>query len=266
MQTLKLLWRGIANAWHHLVNTSAAKRPRYTLRRATQDERDHVYKKARGTRIADSSDLEAKLPPCWDQGQLGSCTGHGWAAMMVFLFGIDHMFSRLFIYFIERMMEGTVSEDNGAEIRTGAKALSKYGASPETLWPYLVRKFKTHPSAAAFASALSFKLPRYMKVATVNDIMACLSEGYPVVIGVTLYDSFESDEVARTGIVPMPVKGEKQIGGHCMTIVGHDKKTGRFKTRNSWSPKWGVRGHCYLPFAYFTTPGLADPSWTARRA
>lgn len=265
MHALLLIWQGLVNAWHHAVNTSAAKRPRYTLRCATLDVRDQVYSSA-GKTILESSDLRAKLPPCWDQGQLGSCTAHGWAAMMVFLFGINHMFSRLFIYFIERMQEGTISQDNGAEIRTGGKVLAKYGAPPETLWVYVVRKFKTRPTAAVFAAALGFKLPKYMQVTTLNDMLACLSEGFPVVIGVTLFKSFESDEVARTGMVPMPTKGEEQVGGHCMAAVGHDMKRQLVLIRNSWSTKWGVfQGHCWMPMAYFTTPGLADPSWTARR-
>jgi len=43
--------------------------------------------------------------------------------------------SRLFIYYNEREMEGTVSTDAGANIRDGIKSLKTIGAAPERDWP-----------------------------------------------------------------------------------------------------------------------------------
>jgi hypothetical protein len=39
--------------------------------------------------------------------------------------------SRLFIYYNERVIEGTVAHDAGAQIRDGIKAVAKLGAPPE---------------------------------------------------------------------------------------------------------------------------------------
>ena len=47
----------------------------------------------------------------------------------------------------------------------------------------------------------------------------CLAAGYPFVFGFTVYESFESEAVAKTGKVPMPGSGEKALGGHAVFVV-----------------------------------------------
>jgi hypothetical protein len=78
-------------------------------------------------------------PPAYDQGQLGSCTGNAIAGAIEFermKQGLsDFEPSRLFIYYNERVMEGTVGSDSGAQIRDGIKSDSKLGAPPESDWP-----------------------------------------------------------------------------------------------------------------------------------
>jgi hypothetical protein len=97
-----------------------------------------------------SVDLRAKMPPVFDQGQLGSCTANALSGAMGFLHpGL--IGSRLFIYYNERAMEGTVDQDAGAQIRDGVKTLNKIGVCPEREWPYKVTKFKTKPPAPCFA-------------------------------------------------------------------------------------------------------------------
>jgi C1A family cysteine protease len=49
--------------------------------------------------------------------------------------------SRLFIYYNERVMEHTVSQDAGAQIRDGIKSVNHIGACPETDWPYVIANF-----------------------------------------------------------------------------------------------------------------------------
>jgi len=68
-----------------------------------------------------------------------------------------------------------------------------------------------------------------------------------VVVGFTVYESFEDDSVAKSGVVNMPLPGEKVLGGHAVCVVGYDDKTQRFRLRNSWGPGWGQKG-------YFTCP------------
>ncbi len=54
-------------------------------------------------------------------------------------------------------------------------------------------------------------ITRYQRVAqNVNQMKGCLASGYPFVYGFTVYESFESKSVAKTGVVPMPASGENK--------------------------------------------------------
>ena len=92
----------------------------------------------------------------------------------------------------------------------------------------------------------------------------CVAEGYPFVFGITVYQSMMSDQVAKTGIMPIPTTQEKVLGGHAILGVGFDDMTQRFKFRNSWGPTWGDGGYGYIPYAYLTDQNLATDFWTIR--
>ena len=92
----------------------------------------------------------------------------------------------------------------------------------------------------------------------------CLASGYPFVIGYTVYESFMSDEVAKTGIAQMPTPGDRVVGGHCVLVVGYDDTQNRFICRNSWGTGWGMKGYFTLPYAYLLDENLSDDFWTIR--
>src|SRR5205814_4180613 len=124
------------------------------------DQRDHLY--AAPPQFLDalpaSTDLRAKCPPVYDQGALGSCTANAIAGALEFdqmKQGLADVFepSRLFIYYNERAIEGTVDEDAGAMLRDGIKSVAKQGAPHHELWEYDPKKFRTKPSAAAYRDA-----------------------------------------------------------------------------------------------------------------
>ena len=56
----------------------------------------------------------------------------------------------------------------------------------------------------------------------IEQIKTSLFNGNPFVMGIAVYESFESEEVARTGEVPMPGEGEKMLGGHAILCCGYD--------------------------------------------
>jgi C1A family cysteine protease len=210
-----------------------------------------------------------KWPVPYDQGQLGSCTGNGCAGLMAYQWlkqnpgQVPAMFSRLFIYWFERYMEGDVSQDAGAQIRDGIKVLAQYGAPLETDWPYNINQFKVKPNSKAIADAVAFQQLKYERVdnTKITQLQQCLASGFPIVFGATLYDSFESAAVARTGIVPMPGPNEQVIGGHCQVITAYYNRSKMFKVRNSWGPGWGKGGYSMFPYAYITNGNLCDDFW-----
>lgn len=161
------------------------------------------------------------MPACLDQGQLGSCIPNAIAGAYEFdqmqERQPDFMPSRLFIYFNEQVMVGTVDIDAGAMLRDGIKSVTKLGVCTETSWPYDIAAFADKPGAGCFKEALKHQAIVYRSVPQqLNQLQACLATGIPFVFGCSVYESFESAEVARTGVVNMPPAGEKQVGGHAV--------------------------------------------------
>lgn len=217
-----------------------------------------------------NTDLSSLMPPVYDQGQLGSCTGNAIAGLVQYdaikqgLLDTNTP-SRLFIYYGEREIEGTIHEDAGAQIRDGLKTVAKQGVCDETEWPYDISKFTDKPSAQCYTDATLHQAIVYQRVSQdVTAMKTCLAEGFPIVVGFTVYASFESDEVAQTGTVQMPGSHEADLGGHAVLVVGYDDATNRFKCRNSWGPNWGDNGYFTIPYAYLSDSALAGDFWTIR--
>lgn len=205
--------------------------------------------------------------PVYDQGQLGSCTANAIAAAVQYLDAIvEHISpivpSRLFIYYNEREMEGSVDYDAGAYIRDGIKSVAKLGTCVETDWPYDISKFTLKPPVSAYASAALDRVARYYRVGhSLQSMLNCLASGFPFVFGISVYDSFMN---ATNGDVPMPKKTEALLGGHAMLIVGYDQPAKHFIFRNSWGAGWGTQGYGTIPFAYLENRHLGDDYWTIR--
>lgn len=232
------------------------------------DARDHLLKVGRVTKTPTRFSLRDKMPPVVDQGDLGSCTANAIAAAHQF----DQMLqqkpdafapSRLFIYYNEREMEGTVDSDSGAMIRDGIKSINKLGVCPEPRWPYDVASFKVKPDSQSYADALDHQAVSYARVPrTQAQMEQVLAGGKPFVVGISVYESFESASVAATGKVPMPnVKTESLLGGHAVLVVGYDRAKKLWILRNSWGTGWGDQGYFTLPYKYLLDPNLSDDFW-----
>jgi C1A family cysteine protease len=240
------------------------------------DHRDKVYHAPLVNLgpLPSSVDLRTACPPViYDQGQLGSCTANAIAAAMEFdqmKQGMADIFtpSRLFIYYNERVIEHTVSQDAGAMIRDGIKSVNKIGAPPEAIWPYSDNNpgpFTRKPNARAFREGRKHPALLYQRLVQVEQqLKGCLASGYPFVFGIAVYESFVSATVGRTGRVPMPKPKEKQLGGHAILGVGYDDHQRRFIVRNSWGPGWGMKGYFTIPYDYVLDENMADDFWTIK--
>lgn len=237
----------------------------YGCRRDTKDIRDHIFKPT-AVRLPAAVDLRGYCPPVMDQGQLGSCTAHGITGAlryeMIRRGASDVRLARLQLYYDERVIEGTVASDAGAEIRDGIKSAAKVGVAHESLWPYNITKYRTKPTPSVYQDAIKFRALSYARCdVSAAALKSAIAQGHTPVIGLTLYESFESAAVAKTGMVPMPTRGEATVGGHCMYVVGYGQKPNTFTVRNSWAADWGDKGDCYFPEAYLGSPHLGSDYW-----
>lgn len=214
--------------------------------------------------IKPKSDLTALMPPIRDQGNLGSCTGHGVGRVLDYAHRLNrgkfYNPSPLFIYYNERVMEGTINEDSGAMIADGILSVNRLGAASERCWPYKVEKFASRPKSDCYKSALNKQALKFYKVnnGDGSSIRKALSMGFPVVFGCYVYQSFMELNASRY-IVPMP--SGRPVGGHCMVITGHDDVRQLYTVDNSWGASWARDGRCAFKYAYLHNTRVADDFW-----
>ena len=236
------------------------------------DQRDHTYAVPAHVvqKIPDVVDLRAHCPPVYDQGQLGSCTGNAIAGALQFDQIKQKMKSfvpsRLFIYYNEPRDRTLGRERRGSpdprwhQDRGSSRRLPGNGVA---LRHHQVCRSSRRTRATR--TRLKYKALQYQSVTqNLADMQGCLASGYPFVFGFTVYESFESAAVARTGKVPMPKSSEQVVGGHAVLAVGYNNDQSVFIVRNSWGDGWGAKGYFYMPYAYLVDDNLANDLWTIR--
>jgi len=245
---------------------------KFGWKRDLPDPRDFKFKVTVPHDLPPIVDLRPQCPAeVYDQGDLGSCTANALGGAFQFEQmkqnkAANWVPSRLFIYYNEREMEGTINEDAGALLRDGIKSMVDKGVCPETMWPYKTCKFKKRPSEECYSEALNNQVTEYLRISphSLYEVKHCLSEGYPIAFGFTIFESFMSDSVARTGIAPMPQPNESTLGGHAVLAVGYDDTKQALIVRNSWGKSWGQNGYFYLPYGYVTEANYSADYWTIR--
>lgn len=242
----------------------------YGRKRDYHDSRDQVLKMLMFNRQAVGEiDAFAGLNlPVYDQGQIGSCTANAgvlyrrWLAQKFPQYSAkDQDLSRLFLYYQERALpwNKTTGEDSGASTRDVCIVTIKTGIPPSGDDPYNVAKFDQAPSSEALADAAAYKAGAYHRVADTDTVISCLVSGYPVLLGVTLYPSFEN--ISGDGVMPMPSPEDMSqgpIGGHEMVIHGYSSSRKALRLQNSWGASWGDGGHLWMPEAYLDNFSLSE--------
>lgn len=226
----------------------------------------HEFKIQERQHLIDQIDLRSKCPPVYNQYELNSCTGNALAGAFEFDLMAQKLNnftpSRLFIWYNERTKEGTINQNVGALISDGVESLLNQGVCPESEWPYDVSEFAVKPTDGCYSDALKHKLDNYKSFdRNLNQMKQSLINGYPFVFAFSVYESFESSEVAKTGIMPIPQPDEKFIFDHVVMAVGFDDSKQWFIVRNSWGTDWGDQGYFYMPYEFMMDEKYTDGYW-----
>jgi hypothetical protein len=239
----------------------------------------HVWRKIRAIEHEDFAGYVYNLSVEGDESYVAegvgvhNCTANAVAAAVEYdaeLNGSDPgTLSRLWIYYYERKLEGAPADkDTGAFGRDGFKVCNKLGVPLEKDWPYAIDQFSVEPPASLASEATQHRISNYRVVPRNLDSMkAVLSNRQTIAFGFSVYEAFESANVAKTGIVPLPNRGEKVLGGHEVLLVGYLKDEPNYGlVRNSWGTDWGIKGYFLMPWAYLLDTHLASDFRTIRRA
>lgn len=260
----------------------------YNVCRDKEDSRDYIVHTEemflnRAVSLPSDFDLIDKCPSVFDQGLQGSCSANAGVAARIMLTGDKTLdLSRSFLYYQERVLEGTTDKDSGATIRDIVQSVKQFGICKEQFMPYDENTFNVAPSEEAMKNAEAYKINAYRRLPAETSGINALKQWLitvkqPIVFGFTVFSSFESEKVAETGIVPMPSKGEEILGGHAVIIVGWEdnpnptcflkkifKKTpdpdGYFIVQNSYGENWGIKGRFKMPYS-FVTQGISYDYW-----
>jgi len=226
--------------------------------------------------------LRNKIKTVYDQGQVGSCTVNSLLqAYNMLSYGSSFQPSRLYLYWHERLVEDANNApitDTGADAVDGLTYLAHYGVCPEANWPYDPTQVNVAPPATCDALAKHHLIKGIgsLDVPTndidyasklITNIKETIVNGYPIHIGVQVYQSFMSNDAANSGIIsiPNPVNMEDPndprdpyLGGHEILITGYDDAKTLFQFVNSWGSGWGEQGFGYLPYNYVTNNTLTQ--------
>lgn len=230
--------------------------------------------------------LKQYCTPVETQGRIGSCTAHAGASLVEYYENRNHgsyiPASRLFLYKVTRNYM-QMTGDTGANPRSTMAAMVLFGVPPESHYPYEISDYDKEPPAFCYSFAQNYKTvkffrhdlarPKLSRQNVLKSLKTSLANGVPFMFGFTVYSSISS--AAETGIIPMPGKMDRRLGGHAVAAFGYDDEAvikhpymtrqkpskGAFLIQNSWGEQWGQKGYGWLPYDYVLS-GLAVDFWS----
>jgi C1A family cysteine protease len=231
-----------------------------------EDERDFPLTRmtaAQRKKLPKKIDYTDRMSKVSDQGMEGTCVGFAtvdgvkeyqerkeWRR--------DVQLSVRYVYANAKKIDG-FPDVEGTTIRAAMKILKKKGVPPEKCWPYRPYQ-KDKPWKNANRLASKYKITRYVRLESLQEMKESLAVNGPFAAGVLVFDCW--DRVKKSGRIPMPGKGDMCVGGHAICVVGYDDKKKLFKFKNSCGAEWGKKGYGYLSYAYMEEYML--DAWSAK--
>lgn len=203
--------------------------------------------------LPDEYDLRILMSPIGYQN-FGSCWSWGTTAIKEYLdseeCGKTINLSEKFVYHTGKKISGLWGIQ-GDYIRTGLKALCEHGAplladypdTKEKNWEVYAKK---EPPLEIYKKAEKYRGKTYWAVGkSLEEIrQAIYQQKAPIVFGMMWFKGYKPTSDGR-----LPLPSGKNLGGHCLSIVGWTKN--KLWIRNSWGAKFGLNGYFYIPFGEF---------------
>lgn len=192
-------------------------------------------------------DLRNRLPPARDQGSRSTCLAcsttdaHAHQQGLATALSVEYLF-----HFATQYMPGK-NASNGLTFPATGLALSMKGQPTESVCPYETKdpaNWQPPSGQKTWHADLVHSSSNFS-----DQIVASLSKGCPVIIGVRLTNSFYFPQNSNYIIEP----DGPGFGGHAVLVVGYgqDSNANRFFIiRNSWGTSWGFEGHAWLSLTY----------------
>lgn len=156
-------------------------------------------------------------PPIWNQGQTGTCVGHGCACTLGAT-PYKHTGDPFSIYDLATTLDGFPDNDHnpnsGTTVRAGMKAMEQMGFLKSYVWAY-----------------------------SAKEVANWILRRGPVVIGIPWYSGMSGVNV--DGYV---TPNGSNVGGHCVCVYGANVNTQTLLLQNSWGPGWGRGGRFKMTF------------------
>jgi hypothetical protein len=208
-----------------------------------------IYHEQEPIQIAPVVNNLAYCPPVRDQGQEGSCTGFGISAHAYTIAKAGNfatsIYSPQYLYNGARFIEGSLTQDAGANPDDVFDWAIAHGLLYEQYWPYHDVPFdKSAPSSLRESEAMMY--PGIAKIRVdggLQGILSALNTVPSVAIGAPWANEWVS---GSTGILPTPKSVD---GGHETCYYGYDNNAGFLYCQNSWGTGWSDGGRCKIPFS-----------------
>jgi C1A family cysteine protease len=178
--------------------------------------------------------------------------------------------STLFLYQLTARLRGGAA---ATDLRTTLKALVRFGAPPESLWPYDPALAHAEPPGFLFAYSREYALLHYLRLdergfngaQILQRVKSFLAAGFPCALGFSVFAS-----ISNRPDIPFPSRHDSLRGGQAVAAVGYNdayrfrSAHGALLIRNAWGTQWGDNGYGWLPYAYVEAQLAAD-FWTLIR-
>jgi C1A family cysteine protease len=253
---------------------------RFGWRPQERDALDEIFRAPRSVmktapRVFKNSQDHPHAP--YDQMQEGSCVGNGIAAQYAFYrkvagYKTALMFSRSFIYYHARKIQGWQRSDTGCFPRDAAKVINKLGAPIESIWDYsgapagpdwvypAGHRSQKEPTDYVVKNASIRQCEGYKFVPrTMSDIRAAISMRKPVGFGFLVYESFYDRETGKpVNVLRPPVGQEHKYGGHYVVAMDYDDDERLAFCLNSWGVNNQINGYFYVSYDMLMSEHASD--------